>query len=158
MQVQDLTTYAPYLGVLSLIIAFLIFLYVKKQPNGNTVMKELEEAIHDGAMAFLKREYSILILFIIVVFFLLAWLLGEFKTPVAFLSGAFCSMLAGFCGMKAATRGNARTAEAANKSGQAKALNVSYFAGSVMGLAVAGLGMLGIGIFFKIYGGNPGIS
>ncbi len=152
---QELTMYAPYVGALSLVIAFLIFLYVKKQPNGNSVMQELEEAIHDGAMAFLKREYSILVIFIVVVFAVLGFLLGEWKTPIAFVSGAFCSMIAGFCGMKAATRGNARTAEAANKSGQAKALNVSYFAGSVMGLSVAGLGMLGIGIFFAIWGGNP---
>ncbi len=152
---QELTNYGYLVGIASLVIAFLIFLYVKKQPNGNKVMQELEEAIHDGAMAFLKREYSILIIFIIVVFFLLGWLLNEWKTPVAFLSGAICSMIAGFCGMTAATRGNARTAEAANKSGQAKALNVSYFSGSVMGLAVAGLGMLGIGIFFNIYGGSP---
>ncbi len=152
---QELTIYAPYVGIASLVIAFLIFMYVKKQPNGNTVMQELEEAIHDGAMAFLKREYSILVIFIIVVFILLGLLLGEWKTPVAFLSGAICSMIAGFCGMTAATRGNSRTAEAANKSGQAKALNVSYFSGSVMGLAVAGLGMLGIGVFFKIYGGSP---
>ena len=152
---QELTMYAPYVGGLSLVIAFLLFLYVKKQPNGNPLMQELEEAIHDGAMAFLKREYSILVGFIAVVFVILGFLLGEWKTPVAFLCGAICSMFAGFCGMKAATRGNARTAEAANKSGQAKALNVSYFAGSVMGLSVAGLGMLGIGVFFSIYGGSP---
>ena len=65
---QELTIYAPYVGVASLVIAFLIFLYVKKQPSGNDVMKDLEEAIHDGAMAFLKREYSILLIFIAVVF------------------------------------------------------------------------------------------
>jgi K(+)-stimulated pyrophosphate-energized sodium pump len=105
-------------------------------------------------MAFLKREYSILVIFIAVVFVLLgagiAW-----KTAIAFLTGALCSMLAGFSGMTAATRGNSRTAEAATKEGQAKALNVSYFAGSVMGLAVAGLGLLGIGFWFWIYGGSP---
>ncbi|MGD9160379.1 MAG: sodium-translocating pyrophosphatase [Desulfobacteraceae bacterium] len=152
---QGLTNYGYLVGIASLVIAFLIFLYVKKQPSGNTLMQELEEAIHDGAMAFLKREYSILLIFIAVVFVVLGLLLKEWNTPVAFLSGAICSMIAGFCGMTAATRGNSRTAEAANKSGQAKALNVSYFSGSVMGLAVAGLGMLGIGIFFKIHGGSP---
>ncbi|MEE9611033.1 MAG: sodium-translocating pyrophosphatase, partial [Desulfatiglandales bacterium] len=74
---------------------------------------------------------------------------------IAFVTGAFCSMLAGFSGMSAATKGNSRTAEAANKHGQAKALNVSYFSGSVMGLAVASLGLLGLGFWFWYYGGDP---
>jgi len=151
---QGLTVYASFLGILSLIIAYLIYRYVKKQPNGTPLMQELEDAIHTGAMAFLKREYSVLIIFIAIVFILLgvgiAW-----KTAIAFVTGALLSMLAGFSGMTAATRGNSRTAEAANKSGQAKALNISYFSGSVMGLAVAGLGLLGLGFWFWIYGGNP---
>ena len=106
-------------------------------------------------MAFLKREYSILVFFIIAVFILLGLFLGEWKTSIAFLTGALCSIMAGFSGMTAATRGNSRTAEAANKSGQAKALNVSYFSGSVMGLAVAGLGLFGVGFWFWIHGGDP---
>jgi K(+)-stimulated pyrophosphate-energized sodium pump len=151
---QGLTIYAPFIGLLSLIIAWLIYGYVKKQSNGNPLMQELEEAIHSGAMAFLKREYSALLIFIAVVFVLLGWGIS-WKTAIAFVTGAFCSMLAGFSGMTAATRGNSRTAEAANKSGQARALNVSYFSGSVMGLAVAGLGVLGLGFWFWIYGGSP---
>jgi K(+)-stimulated pyrophosphate-energized sodium pump len=151
---QGLTIYAPFIGLLSLIIAWLIYGYVKKQPNGNPLMQELEEAIHSGAMAFLKREYSTLLIFIAVVFVLLGWGIS-WKTAIAFVTGAFCSMLAGFSGMTAATRGNSRTAEAANKSGQARALNVSYFSGSVMGLAVAGLGVLGLGFWFWVYGGSP---
>lgn len=151
---QGLTVYAPFIGILSLIIAWLIYNYVKKQPNGSPLMQELEDAIHTGAMAFLKREYSVLIIFIAIVFILLgvgiAW-----KTAIAFVTGALLSMLAGFSGMTAATRGNSRTAEAANKSGQAKALNISYFSGSVMGLAVAGLGLLGLGFWFWIYCGDP---
>ena len=117
-------------------------------------MQELEEMIHDGAMAFLKKEYSVLVVFIAVVFVLLGWGIS-WKTSIAFLTGAFCSMLAGFSGMTAATRGNSRTAEAANKLGQAKALNISYFSGSVMGLSVASLGLLGLGFWFWYYGGNP---
>jgi K(+)-stimulated pyrophosphate-energized sodium pump len=152
---QELTVYAPYLGILSLIIAWLIYGYVKKQPNGSELMKELEHSIHVGAMAFLRKEYSILVIFIAVVFIVLGLVLGEWKTPIAFVTGACCSMLAGFSGMTAATRGNSRTAEAANKSGQAKALNISYFSGSVMGLAVAGLGVLGLGFWFWYYGGDP---
>ncbi len=151
---QGLTVYAPFLGIFSLIIAFLIYNYVKKQPNGSPLMQELEDAIHKGAMAFLKREYSVLIIFIAIVFVLLGWGIA-WKTAIAFVTGALLSMVAGFSGMTAATRGNSRTAEAANKSGQAKALNISYFSGSVMGLAVAGLGLIGLGFWFWVYGGNP---
>ncbi|MBW1713651.1 MAG: sodium/proton-translocating pyrophosphatase, partial [Deltaproteobacteria bacterium] len=149
-----LTAYAPYLGVIGLIIAFLIFVYVKKQPNGNETMQDLEAMIHTGAMAFLKREYSILVIFIAAVFVLLGLGVG-WTTAIAFLTGAACSIIAGYLGMSSATRGNSRTAEAANKHGQAKALNVSYFSGSVMGLAVASLGLLGVGIWFGIAGGDP---
>jgi K(+)-stimulated pyrophosphate-energized sodium pump len=151
---QGLTVYAPFLGILSLIIAWLIYNYVKKQPNGSPLMQELESAIHTGAMAFLKKEYSVLIVFIAVVFVLLGWGIS-WKTAIAFVTGTACSIAAGYSGMTAATRGNSRTAEAANKHGQAKALNVSYFSGSVMGLAVAGLGMLGLGFWFWVYGGSP---
>ncbi len=152
---QGLTVYAPFLGILSLIIAWLIYGYVKKQPNGTDLMKELEAMIHEGAMAFLKKEYSILVIFIAAVFLLLGLLLHEWRTSIAFVTGALCSMAAGFSGMTAATRGNSRTAQAATEFGQAKALNVSYFSGSVMGLAVAGLGLLGLGFWFWYYGGDP---
>jgi len=151
---QGLTVYAPFLGIVGLIIAWFIYSYVKKQPNGNETMQELESMIHEGAMAFLKREYFVLLFFITAVFILLGAFIS-WKTAIAFVTGAFCSMLAGFSGMTAATRGNSRTAEAANKFGQAKALNVSYFSGSVMGLAVASLGLLGLGFWFWIYGKSP---
>ncbi len=149
------TVYAPFLGLVSLLIAYLIYCYVKRQPNGNEVMQELEDMIHVGAMTFLKKEYTALLFFIAAVFLLLGLLLHEWRTSIAFLTGAFCSMAAGFSGMTAATRGNSRTAEAANKEGQASALNVSYFSGSVMGLAVAGLAVLGLGFWFFIYGKSP---
>ncbi len=151
---QGLTYVAPFLGIFGLIVAFLIYGYVKKQPNGNPMMQELEEMIHKGAMAFLKKEYSVLFVFIVIVFILLGWGVA-WKTAIAFVTGAFLSICAGYSGMTAATRGNSRTAEAANKHGQAKALNVSYFSGSVMGLAVAGLGLLGLGFWFWVYGHNP---
>ena len=151
---QGLTVVAPFLGIIGLFVAYLIFLYVKKQPNGSQLMHDLEEMIHTGAMAFLKREYSVLVIFIVVVFLLLGAFIS-WKTSIAFVTGALCSMVAGFSGMTAATRGNSRTAEAANKHGQARALNVSYFSGSVMGLAVASLGLLGLGVWFWIFGGSP---
>ena len=151
---QGLTVYASYLGICGLIIAYIIFLYIKKQPNGNQTMKDLEGMIHSGAMAFLKKEYFVLLFFIVVVFILLG-LSIHWRTAIAFVTGAFCSMLAGFSGMSAATKGNSRTANAANKFGQAKALNISYFSGSVMGLSVASLGLLGLGFWFWYYGGNP---
>jgi K(+)-stimulated pyrophosphate-energized sodium pump len=151
---QKLTMVAPFLGIIGLIIAYLIYRYVKKQPNGTPVMQELEGMIHEGAMAFLKKEYSVLAVFIVVVFVLLGFAVS-WKTAIAFVTGALCSMVAGFSGMTAATRGNSRTAEAATKHGQAMALNVSYFSGSVMGLAVASLGLLGLGIWFWVYGGDP---
>mgnify|MGYP003957232097 FL=1 len=151
---QGLTILAPFVGILSLIIAWLVYNYVKKQPNGNPLMADLEDQIHTGAMTFLKREYTVLIVFIGIVFILLGWGIA-WKTAICFITGALCSMLAGFSGMTAATRGNSRTAEAANKYGQPEALNISYFSGSVMGLAVAGLGLLGLGIWFWVYGGDP---
>jgi len=146
-----LTPYAPWLGVLGLIVAYLIYGYVKKQPNGNQTMQELEGMIHDGAMAFLKKEYTYLAVFVAAVFIIL--LVGlAWQTAVAFVTGACCSVAAGLMGMTAATRGNSRTAEAANKKGQAAALNVSYFSGAVMGLSVASLGLLGVGFWFWIFG------
>jgi K(+)-stimulated pyrophosphate-energized sodium pump len=151
---QGLTWVAPFLGILGLIIAYFIYGYVKKQPNGTPLMQELEGMIHSGAMAFLKKEYSVLVFFIAAVFVLLLIFIS-WRTAVAFVTGALCSMLAGYSGMTAATRGNSRTAEAANKHGQARALNVSYFSGSVMGLAVASLGLLGLGFWFWMYGGSP---
>ncbi|MCA1989947.1 MAG: sodium-translocating pyrophosphatase [Desulfarculus sp.] len=158
---KGLTVYAPWLAVIGLLVAYLIYQYVKKQPNGNETMQKLEGMINAGAMAFLRKEYSILVIFIAAVFILL-WLVVDSKLPettpwtaIAFVTGALCSMAAGFSGMSAATKGNSRTAEAANKFGQAKALNVSYFSGSVMGLAVASLGLLGVGFWFWMFGGNP---
>jgi len=151
---QGMTAVAPFLGIVSLIIALMVYNYVKKQPNGSKAMQDLEELIHEGAMTFLKKEYSALGAFIAAVFILLAVFIHP-MTGVAFLTGALCSMAAGFSGMTAATRGNSRTAAAANTHGQARALNISYFSGSVMGLAVAGLGVLGVGFWFYIYGNNP---
>ena len=145
------TTLAPYLGIVGLLCAGLIYLYIKKQPPGNELMVEISEAIHDGAMAFLKREYAMLLIFIAIVFALLWIAIGQ-NTALAFLAGTFCSILAGFSGMKSATRANVRTAQAANEKGQGAALSMAFSGGAVMGLAVASLGLIGIGIICQVFG------
>ena len=114
-------------------------------------MKELAKLIHDGAMVFLKREYTILLGFIIIVAIFLYWKIAP-QTALAYLAGAMCSMFAGFFGMKGATKANVRTAQAALTGGEAKALSVSFFGGSVMGLSVASLGLLGVGLIFLLFG------
>jgi K(+)-stimulated pyrophosphate-energized sodium pump len=138
---------APTLGAVGLLIAFVLYRYVVAQPSGSGAMTEIAEAIHTGAMAFLRREYSILVWFIVAVAVLLSLAIGT-RTALAFVSGAVCSMLAGFVGMKAATKANVRTAEAARSIGRDKALAVAFFGGSVMGLTIAALGILGLGLFF----------
>jgi K(+)-stimulated pyrophosphate-energized sodium pump len=145
------TSLAPYFGIGGLIFAMLIYLYIKKQPVGSDLMASLSEEIHDGAMVYLKRQNTILVAFIVVVFGLLFWKLGP-QTAGAFLAGAICSMMAGFFGMKAATRANVRTSQAATEGGQAKALSVSFAGGAVMGVSVASLGLVGVGILFIMYG------
>jgi len=145
------TNLAPLFGAAGLLFALGIFLYIKKQPVGTDRMAELSEMIHDGAMVYLKRQYIILAGFIAVVFTLLFWKLAP-QTAMAFLGGALCSILAGYFGMKAATRANVRTSQAATESGQAKALSIAFSGGAVMGVSVASLGLIGVGILFFLYG------
>jgi len=143
----SLPVLAPVLGVVGLLVAFVLYRYVVAQPFGSGAMIGIAEAIHTGAMAFLRREYSILVGFIVVVAVLLSFAIGM-RTALAFGAGALCSMLAGFVGMKAATKANVRTAEAARGKGRDKALAIAFFGGSVMGLTIAALGILGLGLFF----------
>ncbi len=144
---------APVFGVIGILIAFFIYFYIKSQPSGSDRMKDIADAIHEGAMVFLKREYQILAIFVGIVFILLSTFIGVY-TGIAFLGGAISSMLAGFFGMEAATRANVKTAQAANlyKPDPARGLTMAFLGGSVMGLAVASLGLLGIGIFYLIFG------
>ncbi|HXH84084.1 MAG TPA: sodium-translocating pyrophosphatase [Candidatus Tectomicrobia bacterium] len=141
---------APVLGALGLVMAWLLYRHVLAQPAGTAAMVDISAQIHTGAMAFLRKEYSILVWFVLVVAVLLAIVIGPW-TAVAFLSGGLCSMLAGFFGMKAATRANVRTANAAKEKGRDQALAVAFFGGSVMGLSIASLGLLGLGLFFLIF-------
>jgi K(+)-stimulated pyrophosphate-energized sodium pump len=145
------TTGAPYLGIVGLVMAFLTYVYIKKQDAGTPQMTFIADAIHEGAMTFLKREYSILLIFVIIVFALLYMGVGD-QTAWAFLAGAACSIIAGFSGMKAATRANVRTTQAADTKGQGAALGISFAGGAVMGLAVASLGLVGIGILCTLFG------
>ncbi len=153
---ESLTNLAALFGAGGLLLALILFAAVVKRPEGNETMREIAGMIHEGAMAYLKRQYTILSIFIIVVFIAMYLYLG-LPSAVAFLSGAICSIAAGFLGMQAATKANVRTAEAANqyKPDHSKALSVAFNGGAVMGLAVAGIGLLGVGIFYYLYGRDP---
>jgi K(+)-stimulated pyrophosphate-energized sodium pump len=122
-----------------------MYLYLKRQPVGTPRMREISGLIEQGAMAFLRREYIVLAPVIVIVAILLAWKIGS-GIAVAFVFGGFCSVAAGFMGMKSATKSNVRTTEAARTHGQARALEIAFDGGSVMGLSVASLGLLGLGI------------
>jgi K(+)-stimulated pyrophosphate-energized sodium pump len=132
-------------GGVGLVIAVLVYVSLKRHSAGSLAMQELAELIESGAMAFLRREYTVLLPFILVVAALLAWVVDP-MTGMAYVLGGGCSITAGLFGMKAATKANVRTSEAARESGQARALGVAFSGGAVMGLAVASLGLLGIGL------------
>lgn len=148
---MDTGLLAALVGVLGFVFALILFFWIRSKPAGTDVMKEISDQIHAGAMVFLRREYSILIVFVLVVFALLAWRISA-NTALAFLGGAVCSMFAGFVGMKAATRANVRTCAAAKDKGQAAALSIAFSGGAVMGMSVASLGLIGVGIAFYFFG------
>ena len=149
--IETWTSSAPFLGLGGLAIALLLYFYIKKNPAGTDEMVAIADDIHDGAMTFLRKEYTILLVFVLVVFALLYGFVDP-RTAVAFLAGAGCSIVAGFTGMKAATRANVRTAQAANQRGQGPALSIAFFGGAVMGLAVASLGLVGVGFLCYFFG------
>jgi len=144
----------PAMALIGLIYTFVKFSWVAKQDAGTDRMKEISQHIAEGAMAFLRSEWKILAYFAIIVALLLGFMGSRSETShwsiaVAFLIGAFFSALAGFIGMKAATKANVRTTHAARTS-FAKALSVSFGGGSVMGMGVAGLAVLGLGSLFIV--------
>ncbi|GGF26299.1 sodium-translocating pyrophosphatase [Echinicola rosea] len=145
----------PFLGILGLIVMAVKSAWVNKQPTGDEKMVELAGYIARGAMAFLKAEWKVLFYFVVIAGIILAWsgTLVENSSPViaaSFVLGAFLSAFAGYIGMNIATKANVRTTEAA-KSGLAKALKVSFSGGTVMGLGVAGLAVLGMGSLFIVF-------
>lgn len=139
----------PILGLAGLLFALITFLLLMKKPEGNEKMRSIASEVHNGAMTFLKNEYRIILVFVVIMCAIISVFLS-LNTGMAYLSGAFCSMLAGFIGMKAATRSSARTCEAARSSGAPEALAIAFKGGSVMGITVAALGVLGIGIWYLI--------
>jgi K(+)-stimulated pyrophosphate-energized sodium pump len=140
-------------GVIGIIYAAILYWWVKRSPAGTEQMQEIAEMIHKGAMAFLKREYASLGVFVAVLFIVLTLAIG-YKTGMAFLAGAFSSMLAGFFGLKAATKANVRTSQGATES-QSKALMVAFTGGAVMGMSVASLGVLGVSVFYLLSNRDP---
>ena len=147
IELLDLTDWSWVAGGIGLLAALVVYRYVVAQPDGNSVMRDLADQIHDGAMTFLRREYTVLAVFVVVVAVLLFLAIGQ-ASALAYVAGAASSVLAGFFGMKAATRANVRTSAAANDEGQGKALRIAFFGGAVMGLSVAALGLLGIGLLY----------
>jgi len=148
--VTDLTGWLWILGLVGLGFSLTTYSYVRRQSPGNEIMRGLAEQIELGAMAFLRREYTVLAVFVVIVGVLLGLAIG-WETSGAFFFGALSSMVAGFIGMKAATKANVRTAEAARSSGQGLALRMAFSGGAVMGLAVASLGLFGVALLYWIY-------
>lgn len=145
----------PVLGAVGLIVAFLIYLRVLKHSPGDGLVAEIADEIHRGAMVFMRREYSILLIFVVVITAALFIGFRSWQTPLAFVVGACCSAIAGFVGMFSATRANVRTTVAANTEGASAALSVAFFGGSIMGLTVASMGLLGLGFLYLLFGANP---
>jgi len=144
-------------GLVALLFAVYLARRVMRAPAGNELMVEISDAIHEGAMAFLAREYRAIAVFVLVLAAVITFgIRGEtaglgWKTAIAFVSGAFCSVSAGFIGMQMATRANARTAQAATM-GFNQALGVAFPGGAVMGMSVAGIGLAGLSLVFYLFG------
>jgi len=146
---ENLLPYIPAGGALALLFAVYLTGKVNKAEPGTEQMVEISEHIHEGAMAFLGRQYSALAIFVAAVFLILGFLI-DWSTAICFLVGALSSALAGYIGMTIATKANVRTANAARTS-QNAALGVAFSGGAVMGMAVCGLGLLGLGILYLVF-------
>ena len=142
-------------SVAALIIAWRYSAKISAAPAGTARMEEIASFIQEGSMAFLRREFRALAVFIVILFVILLFVLG-FATAICFLLGALFSLAAGYVGMQVATRANVRTANAAREGGLKDALDIAFSGGLVMGLSVVGLGLFGIGLMYKIYG-DPNI-
>ena len=162
---QKFVYLAVLFGLFGLVIAWKLFESVDDEPAGNEKMTEIADAIHEGAMVFLAREYKILGYFMAAIFLLLLILITVQSgfwmglwTAVSYAVGAGCSMLAGYLGVNAATTSGVRTSQAALEGGQDKALNIAFNGGAVMGLCVASLGLIGVGGLFALFGRGDSIG
>ncbi len=144
-------------GVVGLVIAIILYFRVKAQPAGNETMNRIAGYIREGSMAFLVREYKVLAAYCVVVAIILSFAL-TWMAAMWFILGAFLSLLAGFIGMKAATFANVRTTQAAATSTKGNALLVALDGGAVMGLTVAGLGLIGLGVLYFVYQGRTDLG
>lgn len=144
-------------GAVGLVIAIFLYFRVKAQPAGNETMNRIAGYIREGAMAFLVREYKVLAVYCVVVAAVLFFALGALSA-VWFVIGAFLSLLAGLVGMKAATYANVRTTQAAAVSTKGNALLIALDGGAVMGLSVAALGLLGLGVLYYFYQADPNVG
>ncbi len=151
----DITLIPPIFGVIGLVFAVIIYALVKRYDEGEENVKKIADAIHNGAMVFIRREYLMLALFAGILLVILFFSPLGIDTAIAFLVGALSSAAAGWFGMYTATKANVRCTTAAHNDGQAAALSVAFLGGSIMGLAVASLGLLGLGIVYYFYGGDP---
>lgn len=151
---SEMTNLPPIFGVLGLVCAFVIYVVMTRYDEGGEKIRKIADAIHEGAMVFMHLEYRMLALFTIPLFIILYYFLGQ-NTALAFAVGALSSALAGYLGMFAATKANVRTTHAAQTSGAAGALTVAFYGGSIMGLCVASLGLLGLGGLYWFFGGDP---
>ncbi len=158
---MELVFYSIIAGLIALLYTVLLNNKISSKETGNQKMKEISSAIREGAMAFLKKEYKLLAIFIAVVFVILTILSQIYPTAmsifvgVSFIAGALCSGLAGWLGMNTATKSNVRTTQAATTS-MSEALKIAFSSGAVMGLSVVGLGILGISLLYYIYGNIMG--
>ena len=139
---KELLFLVPVVGLAGLLFAIFLKSYVIKQDPGNDRMREIADAIAEGARAFLASEYRILVIFVAVLFVLIGIGIGNWVTAVCFLVGALFSTAAGYIGMNVATKANVRTAAAAKDSGMNKALSIAFSGGAVMGMCVVGFGLL----------------
>ena len=146
-----LTWATPLFGVVAFALAYIMYTNIKALPAGNARMQEISSAIRDGAIAYLKQQALYLGVFIAFAFLAIWWSL-KLPTAAAFVFGAASSLLAGYLGMKAATISNVRTAHAASENKPGQALMVAFNGGAVMGLSVAALGLIGVGVLFLVYG------
>lgn len=145
---MSLAIFTPIAGLIAVLFAWSLVQKINRFSPGNERMQEISQAVQEGAMAFLKREYTFLVFFVVGMFLVLVFARGPMEA-MCFVVGAFCSVVAGFVGMRVATRSNARTTQAATE-GLNTALRVAFSAGTVMGMCVVGFGLLGLGILYLI--------